>query len=141
MHPLFILLVLLAVVFTVKWVKSQPPKKRQKAGFTAALIGAGALLLLALATGRLNPLVAMVAAAIPMLQRLTSAKSLFDGLRSTIKGNARSAPIISTSRLRVEIDGKSGNWTATIIDGPYKGQSLSALNATQLSELLSEYER
>ena len=141
MHPLFILLALLAIIFTVRWVKAQPPQKRQHAGFMAALAGAGVLLLVALATGRLNPLVAMVAAAIPMLQRLTRAKSLFDGLRSSIKGGTASGPVISTSRLRIEVNQKNGDWTGMIIDGPYKGQALSALGLAQLSDLLTEYER
>jgi hypothetical protein len=140
-HPLFILLALLAIIFTIKWVKAQPPQKRQHAGFMAALAGAGALLLVALATGRLNPLVAMVAAAIPILQRLTRAKSLFDGLRSSMKGDSTSGPVISTSRLRIEVNQKNGDWTGMIIDGPYKGQALSTLDLAQLSDLLTEYER
>ena len=141
MHPLFILLALLAVIFTIRWVKAQPAQKRQHAGFMAALAGAGVLLLVALATGRLNPLVAMVAAAIPMLQRLTRAKSLFDGLRSSMKGDTASGPVISTSRLRIEVNQKNGDWTGMIIDGPHKGQALSALGLAQLADLLTEYER
>ena len=141
MHPLFILLALLAVVFTVRWVQQQPPSKRQQAGFTASLIAAGILLLVALATGRLNPLVATVAAAIPMLQRLSRAKSLFDGLRASVKGGKTSAPVITTPHLRVEVNPKTGRWTGLIIDGPYKGRALSALSAAQLSELQIEYER
>lgn len=141
MHPLFILLALLAVVYTIRWVKAQPLHKRQHAGFMAALVGAGVLLLVALATGRLNPLVAMVAAAIPILQRLTRAKSILDGLRSSLKGATASGPIISTSRLRVEINDKTGEWTGSIVAGPYKGQALSALSFAQLSDLMTEYER
>ena len=141
MHPLLILLALLAIVFAIRWVKQQPPHKRQHAGFMAALVAAGVLLLVALATGRLNPLVAAVAAAIPMLQRLTRAKSVFDGLRSSIKGNRSTGPTISTSRLRVDVNPTTGNWTGTIFEGRFKGQALSALSVAQLSELLLEYQR
>ena len=104
-------------------------------------MAAGILLLVALATGRLNPLVAAVAAAIPMLQRLSSAKSLFDGFRASVKGGKSSAPVITTSRLRVEVNPKTGRWTGLVVDGPYKGRTLSALSVAQLSELQTEYER
>jgi hypothetical protein len=140
-HPLFILIVLLAVVFTVRWVKTQPPEKRQKAGFMAAILGAGALLLVALATGRLNPLVAAIAAAIPVMQRLTWAKSVFETLRSNVTDKKRSAPVMTTTFLRIVVDADTGDWTGTIINGPHKGEALSALDPSQLSNLLNIYRR
>jgi hypothetical protein len=140
-HPLFILIVLLAIVFTVRWVKTQPPQKRQKAGFMAAVLGAGTLLLVALATGRLNPLVAAVAAAIPVMQRLTWAKSILDTLRSTVKGNENSDPVMATAWLRIKVSPETGDWTGVIIDGPHKGEALSALDASQLWNLLEVYRR
>lgn len=141
MHPLFILIVLLAVVFTVRWVKTQPPEKRQKAGFMAAVLGAASLLLLALATGRLNPLVAAIAAAIPVIQRLTWAKSILDTLRSTDKNNGNNGPVMATACLRIQVDPKTGDWKGTITDGPHKGEALSSLDASQLSTLLDIYRR
>ena len=107
----------------------------------AALIAAAVLLLVALATGRLNPLVAAVAAAIPMLQRLTHAKSIFDRLRGSIPDASGAGPIISTSRLQVAINPKSGEWTGLVLKGTHKGQALGALSLEQLIDLLREYER
>jgi hypothetical protein len=139
-HPLFILLALLAVVFTIRWVKAQPPEKRQGAGFTAALVGAGALLLVAAATGRLNPLVAAVAAAIPMLQRLGRAKSVFDNLRTRAQ-NSTTGSVFSTSRLHITVDPNSGEWRGTVLQAPFKGQALDTLSFDQLRELMTGYER
>ncbi|MFT5175398.1 MAG: hypothetical protein ACI8W7_003588 [Gammaproteobacteria bacterium] len=141
MHPLLILLLLLAAVFTIRWVKNQPREKRHHAGFMAALFAAGVLLLVALVTGKLNPLVAAVAAAIPVLQRLSRAKSMFKEFRTSMDGAGQGEPNIATKFLRINIDRNSGEWTGEVLQGRYKGQALSALSYQHLSDLVSEFER
>ena len=141
MHPLLILLLLLAAVFIVRWVKNQPEEKRHHAGFMAALFAAGVLLLVALVTGKLNPLVAAIAAAIPVLQRLSRAKSMIEGFRTSMKRGSAGEPNIATRLLRINIDRNSGEWTGVVLQGRYKGQALSAFSYRQLSDLLSKFER
>ena len=138
MHPLIILLLLVAAVFMIRWVKDQPVEKRHHAGFMAALVAAGVLLLIALVTGRLNPLVAAVAAAIPVLQRLTRAKSIFNRIRTSMGAAGQSEPIITTRHLRISIDSKTDEWTGVVLHGTYKGLALSALTSQQLLDLLSK---
>ena len=81
MHPLLILLILLAVVFGVRWLREQPPERRREAGFKAALGAAALILLVAVATGKLNVLTGLIAAAIPIAQRIMTARALIDRLR------------------------------------------------------------
>ena len=96
---------------------------------------------MALATGKLNPLVAAVAAAIPMLQRLSHAKSIFDRLRSAVSPLSQPTSVVSTSKLRVEINQQTGDWAGVVIAGRHAGTRLGSLSVEQLSELLDEYVR
>jgi hypothetical protein len=139
-HPLLILLVLLALIFTVRWVKEQPAEKRHQAGFLATLIAASLVILVALATGKLTPLIAAVAAGIPMLQRLSHAKSFIDRFRTSRSSSGSGNPVVSTAYLRIGINRNNGEWTGKVLQGAHKNQPLSALSFEQLSNLLKEFE-
>ncbi|MGI9332392.1 MAG: molecular chaperone DnaJ, partial [Gammaproteobacteria bacterium] len=65
MHPFIILLILIGVVYAVSWYKRAPSKKQKDVRKKTLIGGAIALVLLLLITGRLNPIFAALAAAIP----------------------------------------------------------------------------
>jgi len=138
MHPIFILLILIGAVFAVRWYQNQIEKKQPPDKFKLALYVAGAILLLALVTGRLNPLIAIVAAAIPALQRLTHAKKLFDDYRSGSDSQQGNASKITTGMFEMQLDHKSGELSGTVLRGLHAGSQLANLDQSQLLILMSE---
>lgn len=136
MHPLIILILIAAVWLTVRWLKSLPQERRRKAGFNAALLAAGAILLLALLTGRLSPLIAMVAAAIPMLQRLMTAKSVFDQLKSATRGETHDKSDTQTRFVKLRVDPSTGQLSGTVREGPFAGRRLEDMSVVELLSLL-----
>jgi hypothetical protein len=138
-HPILLLILVIAVLLAVSWVKRLPPASRKSAGFKMALVAAGALLLLALVTGRLNPLIALVAASIPMLQRVLSAKSLFDRMRSASGPSKGQTSNLSTRFLDMTLDHDSGEMSGRVREGRFSGRSLAGLDVTELLVLLEEF--
>ena len=138
MHPILLLILVIAVLFTVSWLKRQPPARRQASGFKVALIAAGVLLVLALVTGRLNPLIAMVAAAIPVMQRLMAAKSIFDRIRSMAGPSSGQSSSLSTRFLEVTLDHDSGEMEGEVREGAFQGRRLTDLERGELLALLRE---
>jgi hypothetical protein len=141
MHPLLILILIAAVWLTMRWLKGLPAEARRKAGFNVALLAAGAILLIALLTGRLNPLIAMVAAAIPMMQRLMTAKSMFDRLRSATQAGPTEATDTETRFLSVRVDPSTRKLSGKVKEGPFAGRRLEDLSLMELLSMLEEYRR
>jgi len=138
MHPILLLLLVVALLLTVSWLKRQPPAQRRKMGFRAALGAAAVILLVALMTGRLNPLVAMVAAAIPLLQRLMVAKSVYDRVRSATGPRGGQASRVSTRYLDMTLDHDTGAMEGTVREGAFAGRRLGQLTLEELQSLLAE---
>jgi hypothetical protein len=138
MHPIFILLILIAAVFAVRWYQNQSANKQPPDKFKLALYVAGAILLLALITGRLNPLIAVIAAAIPALQRLTHAKKWFDDIRTGNAPQQGNTSKIATAMLEMQLDHDSGELSGTVLKGAHAGSQLANLDKPQLLVLMSE---
>jgi hypothetical protein len=134
MHPILLLIIVLAVLLTVSWLKRQPPAQRKKMGFRAAMAAAAGIILVGLLTGKLNPLIALVAAAIPVMQRLMVAKSVLDRIKSMGGPNPGRTSSVSTRYLDMSLDHDSGEMRGRVLDGPFAGRSLDDLT---LEELLS----
>jgi len=64
-HPILLLVALVAVLFLFSWYKRVPKAKQRRFRNRALLIGGGILLFFALITGRLHPLFAGLAALVP----------------------------------------------------------------------------
>jgi len=141
MHPILLLILVVAVLLTVSWLKRQPPAQRRKMGFRAALGAAAAIVLVALLTGRLNPLVAMVAGAIPLLQRLLAAKSLYERFKSSTGPRGGQTSSVSTRYLDMTLDHDSGAMEGTVREGAHAGRRLGELTLEQVLSLLAEYRR
>ena len=138
MHPLILLLVIIGVILAVRWYNNQSSSKQPPDQFKLALYIGGGILLLALITGRLNPLIALVAAAIPALQRLSAAKQLFDRIRSTSGSRQGGASRITTAMIEMQLDHDSGQMTGKVLSGKQTGALLADLNQRQLMELMDE---
>jgi len=136
-HPILLLILVIATLLAVSWVKRLPPARRRSAGFKAALIAAGAILLLALVTGRLSPVIAMVAAAIPMLQRLMTAKSIFDQIKSARGPASGNTSAVSTRFIDMTLDHDSGEMHGKVREGSFAGRSLGELALDDLLALLA----
>jgi hypothetical protein len=141
MHPLIILIIIAAVWLTVRHLKSLPPERRRKTGFKAALLAAGAILLLALVTGRLNPLIAVIAAAIPVMQRLMTAKSVFDQVKSAMGVGPGPGAGGDTRFVSMRVDAGTGKLTGIVREGQFAGRSLGDLSVAELMMLLDECRR
>jgi len=138
MHPLIVLLIIIGVILAIRWYNSQAEKGKAPDQFKLALYIGGGILLLGLVTGRLNPLIAMVAAAIPALQRISAAKSLFEQVKSSIDPKHEQRSRIRTAMLEILFNHSGTQDTGTVLAGRFAGSTLGQLDQQQLMELMVE---
>lgn len=142
MHPVILLIVLIAVLYFLSMVKRLPPAKQKQLRNRMLLFGVGGILLVGLLTGRLNPIFAALAAAVPLLHRLSAVGQLF----KTFAGGQRHASSGQTSRVRTKflhmtLEHDTGQMNGEIIAGDFAGKTLSELSLAQLTSLLERYRR
>jgi len=132
-HPLIIVIILIAAMVFISWYKraSGPARKN-------ALIygGAGLLILLALTKGQW--LMAALAGGIAAIQRIMTATQLFNRIRSMggpTKGNESD---VSTEFLDMSLDHDSGTLHGHVTQGQYQGCTLDNLALADLINLLAE---
>ena len=142
MHPIVLLIVLVAILYCVSWYKRAPQAQRKRFSYRALLIGGGALLLLAVVTGRLNPLFAAFVAAIPvisrafgMLQLFSQAQAFHNRFKAGQGPSPGQASNVETKILRMSLDHDSGNMDADILTGPFEGKCLAALTKAEQLDL------
>jgi hypothetical protein len=148
LHPILLLAVLIAVLFFISWYKRAPKAQRKRIGNRAMIAGGLGLVLLLLLTGRLNPLVALVVALIPLAHRALGLLQLFQGLKgahSSYKASQGPSPgqmsDVETRFLRMTLNHDTGQMEGQVLDGAYKGKRLSDLGLAELLELLDECAR
>lgn len=107
------------------------------------LFGGIGIVLLLLVTGHLNPLFALVLAALAIGQRLLAVASManmFKGFRNSMKGAAGpstgNASDVETRFLRMTLDHDTGAMDGVVLEGPYRGRRLAELALDELRELL-----
>ncbi|NEX20063.1 DnaJ domain-containing protein [Thiorhodococcus mannitoliphagus] len=139
-----------AVFWFLHWFRSTPPERVSRVLRKSALWGAMAVLLIAVLSGRLNPIFAAIGAAIPLalraanllrlvpaLQQILRSLGLGGALGSASAGRAGQASNIRTKYLDMRLDHATGALDGTVLEGPFKGRELSSL---QLEELLRMHE-
>lgn len=146
------LIVLLALVggvlWFLHWFRRTPPEQVAKFLRRSLLYGGIGLLVLLAATGRLNPVFAALAAAVPMIlrtvnmlrvlpliQQLLRAFGL-SGLPGAAAGGGQTSSI-RTRFLEMKLDHASGDMDGLVVEGPMQGRRLSELDLEQLLELLT----
>jgi len=160
------LIVLLGVVvllwWLLHWFRSTPAPKVAAVLRKSAVWAAVALVLLAVMSGRLNPIFAAVAAAVPvamralhLLQTLPALHRLLQSLGLVGPGGGTggasgggagsdtgpgSRSSIRTRYLEMTLDHASGAMDGEVRDGPFAGQRLSGLSLPQLLRMLELYQ-
>lgn len=148
--------VIAGVLYTVAWLRRTPAYKAKLVLRKVLIWGAVAVLVLAVATGRLNPLFAALAAAVPFAMRALHLLRLLPMIQQILRSLGLAAPLggaadasgagpkgrtsaIRTRFLDMELDHDSGRMDGTVIDGPFQGRRLSELDLDQLSRMMELY--
>ncbi|HJP36864.1 MAG: molecular chaperone DnaJ [Gammaproteobacteria bacterium] len=144
MHPYILLLLLGAVTAAVVWQRNLPEPQRTQARNRLLLYGGIGLLVLLLVTGKLHPLVAALAALVPVVQRLLTlaqAANAFKSFRKRATGSPEPAPgqtsDVETQFLRMSLDHDSGELDGVVLKGPFQGRRLNELKLEDLLALLA----
>ncbi len=128
-----------------RWWRRTPPGQRQAVLRQILLWGGGSLLLILVVTGRINPVLAAVTAAIPVIVRVLSLLQLLPMLRQALRGLGLLGPdtaagaqasSIRTRFLDMSLDLASGQMDGLVREGPRAGQRLADLGLDDLLDLL-----
>ena len=147
MHPILLLVALVAVLFLISWYKRVPKARQRQFRNKALLIGGGILLFFALITGKLHPLFAALAALVPLAYRAIGLFQTFNTIRAftnRMKAGASPGPAqgrtseVETAFLRMQLDHDSGEMDGTVLQGRYAGCALRDLGLADLLALLDE---
>lgn len=165
MAPLFIFAgVLLGTLWFLHWLRKTPPGQVSRTLHRIGLWGLIGVLLLAAATGRLNPIIAAIGALIPVILRLIQVAQLLPVLQRLLRslglggpgllggggaaadgpgpGGAAAGPQVSEIRTRfllMRLDHGTGAMDGEVLEGPYAGRRLSGLGLDALRRMLELY--
>ncbi len=159
---LILLIVLGGVLWFLYWFSRTPAHQVVRVLRRAALWGGIAILVIATLSGRLNPIFAALAAAIPVGIRLLNLLHLLPMLQRALRslglgglaagipgglGGAASAgsaggqrSSIRTRYLMMSLDHDSGAMDGEVREGPFQGRQLSELSLEQLLRMLELYQ-
>lgn len=144
LHPFFVLVLLAAVAGAAIWYHTVPAPQRKQARNRLLLWGGLGFLGLLLITGRLHPLFAVLAALIPVVQRLLTLAQVANTIKSfrqRATGSATPAPgqtsDVETRFLRMSLDHDSGELGGIVLAGPLEGRRLNELELGDLLDLLA----
>ena len=148
MQSILLLAVLVAVLVFFSWYKRAPKAQRKRITNRILIVtGVGVLLALIL-TGRLNPIFALVAAAVPLVYRALSLLQLFQGVKgasNAFKGargpSQGQKSEVETRYLRMTLNHDTGEMDGDILEGKHQGKRLSDLGFSDLLNLLQECRR
>jgi hypothetical protein len=158
--------VILGMFWLLYWFRRTPPAQVASTLRKVALWGLIGILVLAVATGRLNPVFAAIGALIPLVFRLIQLAHLLPALQRVLRflglggsgllGGAGPAtggtgpgagpgPVgaqvseIRTRYLLMRLDHGSGVMDGEVLDGPFAGRRLSDLGLDELLRMLELY--
>ena len=161
MARLLVLVLLLGLLlWGLHWFRTAPAAQVARMLRRVLLWGGIGLLVVAVASGRLSPLFAALAAAVPVVLRLLNLLRMLPliqqalhalgfktaGARQTggpgysATGGPAGQSRIRTRYLDMTLDQSTGRMDGTVRDGPFSGERLSALDRTQLARMLEFYE-
>ncbi|GMQ95895.1 MAG: hypothetical protein BMS9Abin14_367 [Gammaproteobacteria bacterium] len=144
MNPVILLALLVAVLLLISWYKRAPSTQKKRIRGRMLLFGGLAIVLLLLVTGRLNPVIALVLAALAIGQRILAVASManvFQGFRNSMKGaagpSAGNASDVETRFFRMTLDHDTGAMDGVVLEGDYRGRRLAELGLDDLLNLLA----
>ncbi len=130
MHPIVLLILLVAVLMFVSWIKRAPPQARTK-----ALVTAGVVVLVVLALAKGQWLVASVGTLLALGHRLLAASQLFNTLKSMRGPTPGKTSDVETSFLRMSLNHDTGEMDGKVVKGDFRGRALSDLSLVELQQL------
>ncbi len=150
---LLLVLLVAGFVWFLHWFRKTPTAQVSRRLRQGALWGLMGLLAALALTGRLNPLFAALAAAIPVAMRGINLLLMLPAIRQTLRslglgglaggaaqagasGPAGQTSSIRTRFLEMTLDHASGDMDGLILEGEYQGQRLSELAREALLRLL-----
>jgi hypothetical protein len=131
---------LLAAVLIVFWwlarwfAKADPEKIRRLMKWGAAGVG-GIILLWLTATGRLNAILLLLGALLPLIMRWHALWQRAKAAAGPARGRISQ---IETRFLRVSLEHDTGVMSGTVLEGRFQGRRLDELNLGELLEVLIE---
>lgn len=144
MHPVIFLALLVTVLLLISWYKRAPAGQQKKMRGRLLLYGGVGILLLLLVTGHLNPIMAMVAAALVLGQRVLAVANManiFKGFKNSMKGaagpSAGGASDVETRFLRMSLNHDTGAMDGVVLEGDFQGRKLGELEREDLLDLLT----
>jgi hypothetical protein len=150
---LILVLLGLALLWFLHWFRRTPPQTVARVLRRGALWGAIGVLVVMAVTGRLNPVFAALAAAVPLVVRglnllrmLPAIQQLARMLGLTTAAGAAAGATGKTSSIRTRflemtLDHDSGDMDGRVLDGPHGGRLLSSLELRELLDLHQHYRR
>ena len=147
MHPIVLLIALVAVLFLISWYKRVPKGKQRQFRNKALLIGGAIIVFFALFTGKLPPLFAGLAALVPLAYRAMGLIQTFNtikGFTNRMKAGASPGPTpgqtseVETAFLSMQLDHDTGEMDGTVLQGRFEGCTLRGLGLSDLLALLDE---
>ena len=136
---LFALAALAGLIWLAGWLNRSSPAQRGQALKLILLYGVGGILLLAVITGRVHWLFALLGAAIPWLQRALMARQVWRIFKSKSKPAAGNRSKVETSYFLMILDHDTGDLTGDVTRGAFSGQSINDLSLDELLTLLNEW--
>jgi len=137
-HPALLLVLLIAVLVLVSWLRRAPPARRKRLTSNLLIAGGVAVLLFLVATGRLHWLFAIIGGLIPIAQRALAALRLYQRTQSARGPTPGQRSSVETQFLRMSLDHDSGEMDGEVRAGRYSGRRLSELGLEELLELREE---
>jgi len=150
---LLILAIIALVLWGLHWFRRTPSAQVAAGLRKAALYGGIGLLVVLVVSGRLSPILAALAAAVPMVMRLANLLRLFPALQQLLRSlgvlgapgaaggmgtlGGGQASAIQTRFIDMTLDHGSGRMDGTVREGPSLGRRLSDLGLDELLALLS----
>lgn len=142
-----------APLWFLYWFRRTPPEQVSRVLRRSLLWGAVGVMVLLAASGRLNPLFAALAAAIPVVVRAFNLLRVLPLVRQIMQvlglagmpgvttrggpGGPGQTSSIRTRFLEMTLDHTSGDMDGLILEGPMQGQHLSELSLERLIDLLT----
>jgi hypothetical protein len=150
---LLILAIIALVLWGLHWFRRTPSAQVAAGLRKAALYGGIGLLVVLVVSGRLSPILAALAAAVPMVMRLANLLRLFPALQQLLRSlgvlgvpgaaggmgslGGGQASAIQTRFIDMTLDHGSGRMDGTVREGPSLGRRLSDLGLDELLALLN----
>lgn len=147
---ILLIAVIVGVLWFLRWFARTPAPQVASAMRRGLLWGGIGILVIAALTGRLNPIFALLAAAVPMvlrivnlLQLLPLAQRLLRGLGlaggpGSAGGAEGRTSSIRTDYLEMALDHASGHLHGLVRKGRFQGRRLAELDLDELLDLLGE---